>query len=154
MALDNKTKITVVNKRSTEYTMSFPNGEYMVWMPSLNGINDEHELEFKQVQWMHVNTATFRHGHLYIDNEDARKRLGLETEQVKAFTMSREDIEKHLRGNLTQLKKLEQYKENKSLISEVIAVAKDLKIDNHNKLNYLSELSGVPVELLTESNEE
>lgn len=154
MALDNKSKINVINKRSTEYTASFPNGEYIVWMPSLNGMYDEQEIELKLVQWLHNNTGTFKNGHLFIDNEEARKRLGLETSEVKAFTMSREEIEKYLKGNLAQLKKLEDYKDNKGLISEVINVAKELKIQNHTKLSYLSELSGVPVELLTESIEE
>ncbi|MDC6267351.1 hypothetical protein [Lysinibacillus fusiformis] len=153
MALDNKSLVKIVNKRSTGYTVSLPSGEYYEWLPATNDIYDEQELEFKQVQILHMRSSTFKEGYLFIDNEEARKRLGLEKEEIKIFTMSREEIEKMLKGNLTSIKKLDNYKENKSLISEVINVAKELGIDNHNKLNYLSELSGVPVEIITQSNE-
>lgn len=153
MALNNKSIVKIVNKRSTGYTVSLPSGEYYEWLPSSNGMYDEQELEFKTVQILHMRSSTFKDGYLFIDDEEARKRLGLEKDEIKVFTMSKEDIEKMLKGNLASLKKLDNYKDNKSLISEVINVAKELKIDNHNKLNYLSELSGVPIEIITETNE-
>ena len=108
--LDNKTKISVVNKRGQEYTASLPNGEYYEWMPAVGGIEDSQELEFKHVQYLHMRSSTFKEGYLYIDHDEARKRLGLEKEEVKVATMSHEEIEKLLKGNLTQLKKLENYK--------------------------------------------
>lgn len=154
MTLNNKSIINVVNKRSTGYTVSLPSGEYFEWLPAMNGLYDEQELDFKQVQLLHTRSSTFKEGYLFIDNDEARKRLGLEKEDVKVFTMSTEDIEKILKGNLTAIKKLDKYKDNKSLISEVINVAKELGIDNHNKLNYLSELSGVPIEIITEKNKD
>ncbi|MGG0308443.1 hypothetical protein ABEY43_06485 [Priestia megaterium] len=149
--LDNKTKISVVNKRGQDYTASLPNGEYYEWMPAVGGIEDSHDLEFKQVQYLHMRSSTFREGYLYIDNEEARKRLGLEKEEVKVATMSHDEIEKLLKGNLTQLKKLENYKDNSGFIREVVEVAKNLKVSNVNKLSYLSELSGVPVDVIRES---
>lgn len=154
MTLNNKSIITVVNKRSTAYTVSLPSGEYFEWLPANDGFYDEQELDFKQIQVLHTRSSTFKDGYLFIDDEEARKRLGLEKEDIKVFTMSKEEIEKMLKGNLTTIKKLDRYKSNKSLINEVINVAKELGIDNHNKLNYLSELSGVPVEILTENNKE
>ena len=154
MALNNKSLIKVINKRSTGYTVSLPSGEYYEWLPAVNDLYDEQELEFKNVQILHMRSSTFRDGYLVVDDEEARKRLGLEKEEIKVFTMSKDEIEKMLKGTMAAIKKLDNYKENKSLISEVVNVAKELKLQNVNKLNYLSELSGVPVELLTEFNDE
>lgn len=154
MTLNNKTLVKVVNKRSMPYTASFQDGEYYVWQPAQGDIYDEHELTFRDVQRLHMNSSTFREGYLYIDNEEVRKRLRLEKEEIQVATMSREEIEKLLKGNLNQLKKLDDYKENTGLISEVIRVAKELGISNYNKLSYLSEVSGVPIEILTENNKE
>lgn len=150
--LNNKTMIRVVNKRNSSYTVSLPNGEYYEWLPAQNGFEDSHELTFRDVQYLHTRSKTFSHGYLYIDNAEARKRLGLEKEEVANLTMSREEIEKCLKGNIAQLKKLDKIKHDREMVREVIDVAKELKIDNMTKLNYLSELSGIPVDIIFEQN--
>jgi hypothetical protein len=134
--LDSKTMIPLVNKRSNKYTASLPNGNYYEWLPCMEGIEDSIEVPFKDVQYLHMTSSTFREGHLFVDHEEARKRLRLENDDhVKALTMSREDIEKILKGD-------------KNMIREVLDVAKEIGVDNINKLNFLSELSGVPVDVI------
>jgi hypothetical protein len=147
--LDSKTMIPLVNKRSNKYTASLPNGNYYEWLPCMEGIEDSIEVPFKDVQYLHMTSSTFREGHLFVDHEEARKRLRLENDDhVKALTMSREDIEKILKGNMNALKKLEELKGDKNMIREVLDVAKEIGVDNINKLNFLSELSGVPVDVI------
>lgn len=151
MVLDAKTLIAVVNKRSESYTVSLRNGEYFEWLPAKDGYEDMIELTFRDVQYLHTQSATFTRGHLYIDNDEARKRLGLEKAEIKVNQISAQDIEKALKGNLSQLKKmLEQIKnsENTTLLREVANIAKEIKIDNTNKLQLISEASGIPMEIL------
>lgn len=150
MAIDNKTMVTVVNKRSFPYTVSTPSGEYYEWLPAREDYEDSHELTFREVSWLHTQTSTFREGYLFIDNEEVRKRFGLESEKQKVLNLSRSEIETMLKGNMKALKKLEDVKDNKSLILDVVEVAKELKITNATKLEYLSELSGIPFELIRE----
>lgn len=147
MSSNNK-MVTVFNKRSTAYTVSTPNGDYFEWLPAREGFEDSHEMTVRDVQWLHTRSATFKKGYLYIEDADLRKRLGLETEKVKSYSLSREDIEKMLKGNMNQLKKLNELKDNKNLILEVVEVAKELNITNSNKIDFLSEISGIPYELI------
>lgn len=152
--LNHKTMITLVNKRNQSYTVSLPSGEYYEWLPATSGVEDSQELTFRDVQYIHTRSSTFKQGFLYVDNADARKRLGLEKEEIKALTMSREEIEKLLKGNMTQFKKLETLQGNRNMVSEIIDVAKELKIDNTSKVNLLSKWSGIPSELIIVSEEE
>ena len=154
MALDSKTMIPVVNKRSTSYTVSLRNGEYFEWLPATEGYEDTIDLSFKDVQYLHTQSATFLRGYLYIDNDEARKRLGLEREDVKVNQISRADIEKSLKGSIPVLKKmLDTLKEseNNALLREVYNIAKDIKVENVTKLQMISEASGIPMEVIIDN---
>lgn len=151
MALDNKTMISVVNKRSNPYTASLRNGEYYEWLPASDGWEDSVDLSFRDVQYLHTQSATFKEGYLFIDHEEARKRLGLEKPEAKVNQISKEDIEKALKGNIAQLKKMLESVANSgntSLIREVVSVTKEIKVDNITKLQMISETTGVPVEVI------
>jgi hypothetical protein len=151
MALDSKTLIPVLNKRSTVYTASLRNGEYFEWLPATESYEDTIELSFRDIQYLHTTSATFTRGYLYIDNDEARKRLGLEREEIKVNQISRAEIEKGLKGGIPLLKKmLETIKEseNSALLREVVSIAKEIKVDNTTKLQLLAEASGIPMEVL------
>lgn len=152
--ITNNTVVKVVNKRNSSYTVTLPTGEYYEWLPAQFGVEAYHDIPFKDVQYLHVRSATFKRGFLYIDNQEARRRLGLEKEEVQTLTMSREEIEKLLKGNMAQIKKLDKVKDERALVQEVIDVAREIKLDNHSKLTYLSELSGIPVELIVPKEDE
>lgn len=154
MVLDAKSMILVVNKRSTTYTASLRNGEYYEWLPATDGYEDSIELSFRDIQYLHTQSATFTRGYLFIDDIEARKRLGLEKEEIKVNQISREEIEKALKGGLPALKKmLETVKEaeNIALLREVVTIAKEIKIDNTNKLQLISEATGIPMEVLIDN---
>ncbi len=153
-SLNHKSMIDVVNKRNSSYTLSLPNGDYYEWLPASNGFEDIRELSFRDIQYVHSTSSTFKKGYLYINNEDARKRLGLDIAKVKTLTMSRDEITKLLKGNMAQIKKLSELKDSREMMQEVIDVAKELRINNKTKLDYLSELSGVPVDLIYVENED
>lgn len=149
--LNSKTMIPVVNKRSNEFTAVLRNGDIYEWMGATSNYEDTHELTFQDVQHIHARSTTFRDGYLFIDNVDARKRLGLEKEEIKINTISRADIEKALKGSIPVLKKmLENVKatENHALMREVATVTKEIKVDNTSKLQLISEYTGVPLEIL------
>jgi hypothetical protein len=145
--LDSKTLIPVVNKRGKGYSASLRNGDYYEWLPSKDGFQDVIELEFKDVQQLHMNSVTFKEGFLYVDHEEARKRLGLEKEEVKANQLSHEDIIKALNGNMGQFNTLLKVT-NRQLLREVVEVAKKIKLTNVTKLQKLSEVSGIPMDLM------
>lgn len=153
--LNNKTMVEVSNKRKTPYTAYIKHsGEYYAWLGATSGIEDMIEMNFRDLQWLHTNSSTFTKGYLYIENEEVRKRLGLESEEVKRLTMSREEIEANLKGNMSAIKKFDAIKDNKEMVREVIAVAREIKVNNASKLAYLSEISGIPQESLMPQEEE
>lgn len=151
MAIDNKTLIPVVNKRKNPYTATLRNGEYYEWLPATEGYEDVVDLEFKDVQYLHTTSSTFREGYLFIDNDEARKRLGLEKDEVKVNVLSREEIEDMLKAPMNKFKKLGTIT-NKSLLQEVVEIAKEIGIDNVNKLQYLAEISGIPFEIIIDKD--
>jgi hypothetical protein len=154
MALDAKTLIPVLNKRSTTYTVSLRNGEYFEWLPATESYEDTIDLSFRDVQYLHTTSATFSRGYLFIDDLEARKRLGLEREEVKVNQISRQEIEKALKGSIPVLKKmLDTLKEseNNSLLREVYSIAKEIKVENVNKLQMISDASGIPMEVLIDN---
>lgn len=155
MAIDSKTLIPVINKRSTTYTASLRNGEYYEWLPANEGYQDVVELSFRDIQYLHTTSATFKRGYLFVDDLEARKRLGLESEEVKPNLLSRDEIEKALKGSIPQLKKmLDSVKatENPALLREVYNIAKEIKVDNVNKLNMISEATGIPMEVMIDDD--
>lgn len=157
MALDSKSMIPVINKRSTAYTVSLRNGEYYEWLPAKEGYEDIIDLTFRDIQYLHTTSSTFTRGFLFVDDEDARKRLGLEREDLKVNQISRDEIEKALKGNIPQLKKvLETLKEseNSTLLREVVSIAKEIKVDNVTKLQLLADASGIPMEVLIDTDNE
>lgn len=156
MAIDAKTLIPVINKRSTTYTASLRNGEYYEWLPAKDEYEDVIELSFRDIQYLHTTSATFSRGYLFIDDLEARKRLGLEREEVKVNQISKMEIEKALKGNMQQLKKmLDTIKEseNASLLREIYGIAKEIKIDNINKLQMIADATGVPMEVMIDSED-
>lgn len=155
MTIDVKTLIPVVNKRSQGYSAVLRSGDYYEWLPSSDGYEDMIELPFRDVQYLHTTSATFKRGYLYIDDAEARKRLGLEKEEVKLNLVSREDIEKALKGNIAQLKKLldtVKNSENIALSREVYTIAKEIKVDNITKLQLIAEATNIPMEVLIDEN--
>jgi hypothetical protein len=154
MVLDAKSLVPVVNKRSSVYTVSLRNGEYYEWLPASEGYEDTIDLSFRDIQYLHTTSATFSRGYLYIDDIDARKRLGLEREEVKVNQVSRQEIEKALKGGIPQLKKmLDTVKEadNTALLREVFNIAKEIKVENVNKLQLISEATGIPMEVVIDT---
>lgn len=151
--LDNKTMVNVINKRKNPYTASIRNGEYYEWLPATDVYEDSIELPFRDVQYLHTASSTFKEGYLYIDNVEARKRLGLEKESLKVNQLSRQEIETALKGNMGQFKKTFGLIQNKSLLRDVVEIAKEIGIDNINKLQYLSDISGIPMEIIIDNGD-
>lgn len=151
--MSNTNKVVLINKRQQSYSATIPTtGNYYEWLPATEGFEDSQEVEMRDVQYMNGQTTTFREGYLYIEDETLRKRFGLEKETVKTSTMSTDEIVTLLGGNINKMKKvLDENKENKSFIREVVDIAKGMKLDSSQKLQYLSEISGTPVEVITES---
>lgn len=155
MALDGKTMIPVYNKRSTAFVATLRNGEYYEWLPAKDGFEDMIELNFRDIQQIHATSVTFSRGYLFIDNEDARKQLGLEKSEVKANLVSRADIEKALKApNNTALKKIldnAKKAENPALLREIALVTRQLKVENTTKLQMVSEVTGSPMDVLIDN---
>lgn len=151
--LDNKSMISVVNKRKNPYTASIRNGEYYEWLPASDEFEDSIDLPFRDVQYLHTVSATFKEGYLFIDNDEARKRLGLEKESIKVNQLSRKDIESALKSNMGQFKKTFGLIQNKSLLRDVVEIAKEIGVDNTTKLQYLSDISGIPMEIILDNGD-
>lgn len=151
--LENKTMINVINKRKNPYTASLRNGEYYEWLPATDVFEDSIELSFRDVQYLHTASSTFKDGYLFIDNVDARKRLGLEKESIKVNQLSRQDIEAALKGNMGQFKKTLGLIQNRALLRDVVEIAKEIGIDNVTKLQHLSDISGIPMEIILDNGD-
>lgn len=146
--LDGKTLIPVVNKLATRYGAVLRNGEMYEWLPATTGFEDVIEMPFRDVQVLHMTSATFRDGYLYIDHAEARKRLGLERDDLKANLVSREEIEEALQGSLDDMKKAFSGVKTTNVLREIAQAAKDLNIDELSKLQYVSDITGIPVDVL------
>lgn len=107
------------------------------------------------VQYLEMNTSCFRDGELKIveDTDEAKELVENlpDKEEYIANTISKEDCITLLNGNYKKLEsKLKSM--NRDAISNMVEIAKEIKMDSATKQKILADALGVPVDIAFEEN--
>lgn len=149
--------IKVARYRNAPYIFNFvTNGgtKRYEWSGSKGNRIDVKQLPVEAVDWLMMNSTCFKHGELVILEEDDKSKeivenLGDELEEYKKNTNTREEIEKHLRGNFMKMKKWLAEITIESEKKFIIEIAKELKDElTGGKLKHISEWVGIPQDVL------
>lgn len=105
------------------------------------------------IQYLEMSTSCFRDGELKIieDTEEIKEMVENlpDKEEYLANTMSKEDIVKLLNGNYKKLEN-ELKAMSKDSISNIIDIAKEIKLDSSAKQKILADAIKVPFDILFE----
>lgn len=138
-------KILLERHKHTDYVVNYDGKRYQ-WAGAKNGIVGRKEVPIDVYDWLSMFTNCFKHGELIVNVADEEKDEILnsmnELEEYESNGLTREQIIESLSGNLNKMKKELGAVTSRSTISFIIEVAKEIKVENMNKLKFLKELEG------------
>jgi len=146
-------KIKIERVRNTQYVCNFKNPSMtIVWPASKNKQTIIRELSQEHVNELLMNSACFDKGELkIIEDSDEAKEIVKNIANYEAYinnTHSKEDIIKILKATLgkfkSELNKITERNEK----AFVVDVAKEIKLDNATKRNYLAKWANMKVEVI------
>lgn len=148
--------ISIARYRNTPYSVNYNMNNGSVksyqWSGSTSNKHDIKPVPEEVVNWLLMNSVTFRDGELVIveDTDDAKEAVSNigDIEEYQNNTNSREEIVKLLKGNVNklkaELKKITVDSEKRFILD----VAREEKIDSVSVLKALSEWAEIPQDVL------
>lgn len=153
-------KIILERHRRRDYTVRFEGKRYF-WASAKGNIISKVAVPREVYDYLAMSTNCFKNGELIISrdiSEELKEELEneiYEKEEHLANSLTREDVEKILKGTIPNLKSNLEKITAPSTKQFVLDIAKELKITNVNKQKFIKEWYGteLPLEDLFEIGE-
>lgn len=140
-----KNLILLERHKHTDYVVNYDGKRYQ-WSGAKNGIVGRKEIPMDVYDWLSMFTNCFKNGELIVKAKEEDKEEILNTmnelESYEVNALTREQIIDLLNGNLNKMKKELGAVTSKTTISFIIDIAREIKVENMNKLKFLKELEG------------
>lgn len=148
-------KVILERHRPTSYTVNFENKRYE-WLGSKNGVPSVKKIPREVYDFIAMGTSALESGKLVLSkkmtDELTEDLIGEipDVEEYKKNALTREEIEKMLKGNLKSLEKAFSEIKESSTKQFIYKVAKEIKIENATKQKMIKDLlgSGLSIEEL------
>lgn len=140
-------KVILERHRPTSYTVNFENKRYE-WLGAKNGKPSIKEIPREVYDFIAMGTSALESGKLVLGkkiSEELKEDLISEIPDVEKYeknALTKEEVEKMLKGNLKSLEKAFSEIEENSTKQFIYEVAKEIKIENANKQKMIKDLLG------------
>lgn len=148
--------INISRYRGGDYTVNYDNNSRLMtykWTGSKGDRIDTKAIPDYVVDWLIVGTNAIKNGSLVIEQDENSKEIVENInykEEIKSVVHTRAEIEKILKGNTNTMKSRLNAITNENEKNFVIDVAQDMKIDSMAKREFLSEWTGIDMNMLFE----
>lgn len=140
-------QVILERHRPTPYTVNCENKKYE-WLGAKNGVPSTKRIPREVYDFIAMGTSALSSGKLILSNkmkEDQVEELKEEIINIEEYdknALTKEDVEKMLKGNLNTVKKALKEVTEYSTKQFIYQVAKDMQLDNSNKQKMIKELLG------------
>lgn len=137
-------KIILERHRKRDYTVRFEGKRYF-WASAKGNIISKVVVPREVYDYLAMSTTCFKDGELILSKDvsnELREELEneiYEKDEHEANSLTREDVEKILKGNLAYMKSNLEKITSKSTKQFVLDTAKELQISNVNKQKFIKE---------------
>lgn len=154
-------KILLERHRKRDYTVRFEGKRYF-WAGAKGNIISKVSVPREVYDYLAMSTNCLTNGELIVSSttsKDLKEELDneiYEREKLEANSLTREEVEKILKGNMAYMKSSLEKVTSFSTKQFVLDVAKEIKISNVNKQKFIKDWYGteLPLEDLFELDEE
>lgn len=154
-------KVLLERHRKREYTVRFENKRYF-WAGAKGNIISKVYVPREVYDYLAMSTNCLKNGELIISSNtptELKEELDneiYEKDEQEANALTREDVEKILKGSLPNMKTALEKITSFSTKQFILDIAKEIKISNVNKQKFIKDWYGteLPLEDLFELDEE
>ncbi|MBM7835740.1 hypothetical protein [Clostridium sardiniense] len=148
-------QIILERHRQNPYTVNYENKKYE-WLGARNGVPSVKKVPREVYDFIAMGTSALESGKLVLGkkiSDELKKDLLEEIPDVEKYeknALTKEEVEKMLKGNLKSLEKAFSEIEEAATKQFIYKVAKEIKIENANKQKMIKDLlgSGLSIEEL------
>ncbi|EGT3606916.1 hypothetical protein FKF97_10965 [Clostridium perfringens] len=140
-------QVILERHRPTPYTVNYENKKYE-WLGSKNGVPSTKKVKREVYDFLAMGTSALESGKLILGkimSEELKEELLEEIPDVEKYeinALTKEDVEKMLKGNLKTMEKAFSEIEESSTKQFIYKIAKEMKIENSNKQKMIKDLIG------------
>lgn len=140
-------QIILERHRPTPYVVNFENKRYE-WLGAKNGVPSSKKVSREVYDFIAMGSSTLESGKLVLSkkmDKEYTEELKEEIADVEKYVnnaLTKEEIEKMLKGNLKTMEKAFSEIEDFGTKQFIYKIAKELKIENANKQKMIKELIG------------
>lgn len=145
-------KIILERHRKRDYTVNF-NGKRYYWASAKGTIVSKVSVPREVYDYLAMSTNCFKHGELIISKtispelkEELKEEI-YEKEEQEANSLTRDDVEKLLKGNIKNMETELEKVTSDSTKRFVLDIAKEIKISNVNKQKFIKDWMGTELPL-------
>jgi hypothetical protein len=105
-------------------------------------------IEEEEINYIHINQEIIQKGMLWIDDQEIRVQLGLETakgEKTNLNVLRHEEIIELIEGNYKKLEKSLNNITEETIILQFVEVARELKTDSKAKIDIIEKKSKMKI---------
>lgn len=154
-------KILLERHRKRDYTVRYESKRYF-WAGAKGNIISKVYVPREVYDYLAMSTSCLKNGELIVSAntpKELKEELDneiYEKEEQEANSLTREDVEKILKGNMASMKSALEKVTSFSAKQFVLDVAKEMKLSNVNKQKFIKDWYGteLPLEDLFELDEE
>lgn len=105
-------------------------------------------IEEEEIDYIHINQEVIQKGSIWIDDQEIRVRLGLETaegEKANLNVVRHEEIVELIQGNYKKLEKALNEITEDTIILQFVEVARELQVDSKAKIDIIEKKAKIKI---------